>query len=226
MSQEHQRRPGSDPSFAPKGADEGSRQPGSDPEFAPKGADEGPDLRGRTYPKAVADDSAALEAGELETELADARRKAEEYLNDLRRVAADFENYRKRVARESEAQASRATQSLVSELLPVLDNLERALDASEHHEEAKVSEGVRMVRHQLADLLSRRGLEEIECAPGDEFDPHVHEALSHQPSEHPEGRVAAVWQRGYRLGDRIVRAARVVVSSGPPAAEAKAGEER
>ena len=161
-------------------------------------------------------------AGELEAELADARRRAEEYLNDLRRVAADFDNYRKRVARDSEAQAGRAAESIVAELLPVLDNLERAIDASDHHEEAKVAEGVARVRQQLADILHRRGLEEIGAAPGEPFDPHVHEALSHQPSEHPEGTIAAVWQRGYRLGDRIVRAARVVVSSGPPATE---GEE-
>ena len=156
---------------------------------------------------------------DLEAELEAANRRAEEYLNDLRRLAADFDNYRKRVARESEVQASRATESLVGGLLPVLDNLERALDASEHHEEAKVAEGVQFVRLQLAGLLARRGLEEIPCAPGDEFDPHVHEALSHQPSDQPEGAVAAVWQRGYRLGDRVVRPARVVVSSGPPADE-------
>ena len=180
-----------DPSVAPAGATEGDRQP----------------------------ESAEFEAGDVEAELADARRRAEEYLNDLRRVAADFDNYRKRVARESEAQASRATESLVGELLPVLDNLERALDASEHHEEAKVAEGVQMVKQQLAGLLARRGLEEIPCEPGDDFDPHVHEALSHQPSDQPEGTVAAVWQRGYRLGDRVVRAAKVVVSSGPPADE-------
>jgi len=171
------------------------------PSVAAEGATEGP------------------QPGDLEAGIADAERRAEEYLNDLRRVAADFDNYRKRVARESEVQASRATESLVSELLPVLDNLERALDASEHHEEAKVAEGVQMVKHQLAGLLARRGLEEIPCEPGDEFDPHVHEALSHQPSDHAEGTVAAVWQRGYRLGDRIVRAVRVVVSSGPPAEE-------
>ena len=187
--------------------EEHHRDAGSNPSVAPTGAGEG------------ADDSADVEAGELEAELADARRRAEEYLNDLRRVAADFDNYRKRVARESEAQAGRATESLVGELLPVLDNLERALDASEHHEEAKVAEGVQLVKQQLAGLLARRGLEEIPCEPGDEFDPHVQEALSHQPSEQPEGTVAAVWQRGYRLGDRVVRAVRVVVSSGPPAEE-------
>ena len=159
-------------------------------------------------------------AGELEAELAEARRRAEEYLNDLRRVAADFDNYRKRVARDSEAQAHRASESIVSELLPVLDNLERAVDASEHHEEAKVSEGVQLVRQQLVDLLRRRGLEEIASEPGSEFDPHLHEALSQQPSDHPEGAISEVWQRGYTLGDRVMRPARVVVSSGLPAKDA------
>jgi len=174
----------------------------------------------KSSPATAADESAEFEAGELESELGEARRRAEEYLIDVRRVAADFDNYRKRVARDSEAQVQRAAESIVSELLPVLDNLERAVDASEHHEEAKVAEGVAMVRQQLADLLRRRGLEEIEAEPGETFDPHMHEALSHQPSEHPEGTIAAVWQRGYRLGDRVVRAARVVVSAGTPDPEA------
>jgi molecular chaperone GrpE len=196
----------------------GKHQPGSDPEVARVRATEESGPRGGAQPQ-TRPESAEFDAGELEAELSDARRRAEEYLNDLRRVAADFDNYRKRVARESEAQASRAAESLVGELLPVLDNLERALDATEHHEEAKVAEGVHMVKQQLAGLLARRGLEEIPCEPGDEFDPHVHEALSHQPSDQPEGAVAAVWQRGYRLGDRVVRAAKVVVSSGPPADE-------
>jgi molecular chaperone GrpE len=152
----------------------------------------------------------------VESELAQARRDAESYLNDLRRVAADFDNYKKRIARDTEARAAHAAEGFVSELLPVVDNLERALDASEHHEEAKVVDGVRMVHQQLRDLLARRGVEEIGAEPGEAFDPHVHEALSQQPSEHPDGTIAAVWQRGYRIGSRVVRAARVVVSSGAP----------
>ena len=159
-------------------------------------------------------ESGVESAEQVESELDEARRAAEEYLADLRRVAADFDNYRKRVTRDAESQATRATESLVAELLPVLDNLERALDASEHHEEAKVAEGVQLVRQQLIDLLRRRGLEEIATEPGGDFDPHVHEALSHQPSDHPEGAISEVWQRGYRLGDRVVRPAGVVVSSG------------
>jgi molecular chaperone GrpE len=156
---------------------------------------------------------------EIEQELEAARSRAEEYLSDLRRVAADFDNYRKRVTRDAEAQSTRAAASLVQELLPVLDNLERALDASEHHEQAQVAEGVQLVRQQLIDLLQRRGLEEIAAEPGCDFDPHVHEALSQQPSEHPEGTIVEVWQRGYRLGDRVARPARVVVSSGNPSGD-------
>ena len=96
----------------------------------------------------------------------------------------------------------------------MLDNLERALDASEHHEEAKVAEGVQLVRQQLTDVLERRGLDEIEAAPGSVFDPHVHEALSQRAVGASRGVIVEVWQRGYRLGDRVVRPARVVVSSG------------
>jgi molecular chaperone GrpE len=163
-------------------------------------------------PEAAAEAEATEDA--IESELDEARRRAEEYLSDLRRVAADFDNYRKRVARDAELQSAHAAESLVRELLPVLDNLERALDASELHEEAKVAEGVQLVRQQLIDLLRKRGLEPIEAEPGAVFDPHVHEALSQQPSDHPEGAIAAVWQRGYRLGSRVVRPTRVVVSSG------------
>lgn len=164
--------------------------------------------------RSTAEAGEASAAADTESELAEARARADEYLNDLRRVAADFDNFRKRVARDSELHMSRATEGLVGELLPVLDNLQRALDANEHHEEVQVAEGVKLVLQQLNEVLGRRGLEAIEVAPGDEFDPHVHEALSHQPSDQPEGRIAAVWQRGYRLGERVVRPARVVVSSG------------
>jgi len=149
---------------------------------------------GKSSPAQEPAETAEYTAGELESELAEARRRAEEYLNDLRRVAADFDNYRKRVARDSEAQVQRAAESIVADLLPVLDNLERAVDASEHHEEAQVAEGVSRVRAQLADLLRRRGLEEIEAEPGELFDPHMHEALAHQPSEHAEGTIFTAYE--------------------------------
>ena len=108
----------------------------------------------------------------------------------------------------------RAQGDLLGELLPVLDNLERALDAAEHHQEGKVLDGVRLTRNQFVDLLARIGVQEIE-GRGTAFDPAVHDAILVQPSEHAEGLVAAVLERGYRQGDRILRPARVIVSAGP-----------
>jgi molecular chaperone GrpE len=163
-------------------------------------------------------DALGEEVGELELDVQellarfqDAERKREEVLDDLRRVAADFDNYRKRVAREQTQLFARAGERLVAKLLPVLDDLERALDAAEHHEEAKVLEGVKMTKDALAGVLASEGVEEIE-ADGP-FDPHVHEALLTQPAEGVEpGHVIQVVQRGYRMGDVVLRPARVVVA--------------
>ena len=149
---------------------------------------------------------------ELEERLAEVERERDEYLNDLKRVAADFENYRKRVARDQEGLAARAHERLVKELLPVLDDLERALEAAAEHEEAKLEEGVRLVYRELVDALAREGLVEVET--NGQFDPHVHEALLSQPSDQDDGTVIEVLQKGYRLGDRVLRPARVVVSQG------------
>jgi molecular chaperone GrpE len=148
---------------------------------------------------------------ELEQRLEEVERERDEYLNDLKRVAADFDNYRKRAARERGDQAARASERLVKELLPVLDDLERALVAAAEHEEAKLEEGVRLVHRELVDALAREGLVEIETDGS--FDPHVHEALLTQPSEAEEGAVLDVLQKGYRLGDRVLRPARVVVAA-------------
>jgi molecular chaperone GrpE len=157
---------------------------------------------------------AEREAGaqsELEEQLAALEAERDERVNDLKRVAADFENYRKRVARDQESLVARAHERLVKELLPVLDDLERALAAAEEHEEAKLEEGVRLVQRSLRDALEREGLAEIET--NGRFDPHVHEALLSQPSEAEEGSVLEVLQKGYRLGDRVIRPARVVVAA-------------
>jgi molecular chaperone GrpE len=115
------------------------------------------------------------------------------------------------MAREQLEMATRAAERLVTELLPVLDDLERALVAAEEHEEAKLEEGVRLVHRELADTLRREGLAEIET--NGRFDPHVHEALLAQPSDAEEGSVIQVIQKGYRLGDRVLRPARVVVAA-------------
>jgi molecular chaperone GrpE len=128
----------------------------------------------------------------------------------LLRLAADFENYKKRVAREREEYVAHANARLLAELLPVLDDLERALSAAEQHEEAQLEEGVRLVHRSLAGLLERHGVTAI--STDGRFDPHVHEALASQPSEADEGSVLDVVQKGYKLGDRVIRPARVIVS--------------
>lgn len=144
-------------------------------------------------------------------ELAAAEEKRDEYLSDLQRLAADFDNYRKRALRDQQAFAARAAERLVAKLLPVLDDLGRALDAAEHHEQAKVIAGVEMTKLALAAALASEGLEEI-AAEG-AFDPHVHEALLTQPAEGVEpGSILQVVQRGYRLGDAVLRPARVIVA--------------
>ncbi len=147
----------------------------------------------------------------LEEQLAALEAERDEHLNDLKRVAAEFENYRKRVLRDQESLVARAHERLVKELLPVLDDLERALAAAEEHEEATLEEGVRLVHRELADALAREGLAEIET--NGVFDPHVHEALLSQPSDQDVGSVLEVVQKGYRLGDRVLRPARVVVAA-------------
>jgi molecular chaperone GrpE len=127
------------------------------------------------------------------------------------RLAADFDNYRKRVAREQVDLTRRANERLLNELLPVLDDLERALEAAAEHEEAKLEEGVRLVHRSLLGLVERHGLSEIETEGA--FDPHVHEALLAQPGEGAdEGSVLQVLQKGYKLGDKVLRPARVIVA--------------
>ena len=154
----------------------------------------------------------ALDLEELLARVQDAERERDKNLDDLRRVAADFDNYRKRALRDQEALVARAHERLVKELLPVLDDLERALEAAEEHEEARLEEGVRLVHRELRDALTKEGLVEIETEG--EFDPHVHEALLTQASEEADGAILQVIQKGYRLGDRVLRPARVVVSQG------------
>jgi len=135
----------------------------------------------------------------------------DEYLADLQRLAAEFENYRKRAARDQERLVAHAHERLVRELLPVLDDLERALEAAERHEEAALVEGVKLVEQSLRKALVKEGLVEIET--DGPFDPHVHEALLSQSQEGAEsGSVLEVVQRGYRLGDKVVRPARVIVA--------------
>jgi molecular chaperone GrpE len=171
--------------------------------------------------EAVAADAEALEderggVGEAEASptpdlLAEAEAKRDEYLLGWQRTQADFDNFRKRAQRDQQAFAARAAERLVTKLLPVLDDLERAIDAAEQHEEAKVIEGVEMTRSALAGALASEGLQEIPAEGV--FDPHVHEALLTQPVEGIDsGVIVQVIQRGYRLGDVVLRPARVIVA--------------
>jgi molecular chaperone GrpE len=160
----------------------------------------------------MAEDRVEEQVEESVDELAEASRQRDEYLDALQRLKAEFDNYRKRAARDQNDLVARASERLVKQLLPVLDDLERALGAAEQHEEAKLEDGVRLVHRALADALAKEGLVEVET--DGTFDPHTQEALLTQPSEAEEGTVVQVLQKGYKLGDRVLRPARVVVSAG------------
>ena len=134
----------------------------------------------------------------------------DELVDRLQRLQAEFENYRKRSARDQQALVARAHERLVKELLPILDDLGRALEAAEKHEEAALEDGVRLVHKQLVDVLAKEGLTEIDTDGA--FDPHVHEALLAQPSDAEAGTVLEVLQKGYRLGDHVLRPARVTIA--------------
>ena len=160
------------------------------------------------------------EVSAFEAAVAALSAERDELRDQFMRARAEFENYRKRTARDMERVRKTAAEDLIRELLPALDNLERALEHVENHEDPFVK-GVEMVAKQFAGALAARGLSPI-AAHGEPFDPNVHDALTQQPSEeHPEGTVMQEYERGYRLGDFVLRPAKVVVSSGPvvPAAE-------
>jgi molecular chaperone GrpE len=133
----------------------------------------------------------------------------ENYLELAQRIQADFENYRKRAAREAAVAGERAKSGLVRELLPVVDNLERALASAEDGEQ-HLAEGVRMVHAELIAVLERNGVEQFNPA-GDRFDPAEHEALSVRDDGEP-GLVLDVVEKGYRANGTVLRPARVVVS--------------
>lgn len=150
------------------------------------------------------------------TELDQVLRERDQYRADLQRLAADFDNFRKRAVRERDQAASAADAKLLGELLAVLDDFERALehagDAADGSAHSQLVEGIRMTHARLLGVLSQHGLSEI---PADgAFDPHLHEAMMMQPA--PAGvapnTVLQVVQKGYMLGDRVLRHAKVIVS--------------
>ena len=153
----------------------------------------------------------AKEADADREQVAALEAERDEYLALAQRVQADFDNYRKRALRDHERLVAHAHERLVKELLPILDDLERALEAAEAHEEVKLVEGVQLVEKSLRAALAKEGLVEIDTDGA--FDPHVHEAMLTQPGNGAEpGSVLQVLQRGYRVGDKVVRPAKVIVA--------------
>ena len=142
--------------------------------------------------------------------LEDLRRERDGLQDRLLRTAAEFDNYRKRMDRERRELADYTAGEVVSELLPIVDNLERALQASA--DDDPLRKGVELIHRQMLDLLRKRGVKPIE-ALGTDFDPNFHQAVIHEEStEHREGEVMAELQRGYVVGDRLLRPAMVKVA--------------
>jgi molecular chaperone GrpE len=166
-----------------------------------------------TSPTGEAADQDGAQAVEADFEklLADAKQEKDEYLELARRTKADFENFRKRAAADVQAAQARGKIEVAREVIEAVDNLERALEAAEEGE--SLAAGVEMVLSGLCETLNRNGVEVVD-PQGEKFDPNHHEALSTQPAEETEsGVVIEVLQKGYTLGDQLVRPARVVVSA-------------
>jgi molecular chaperone GrpE len=148
---------------------------------------------------------------DLDALLSETQRERDEYLELAKRTKADFENYRKRMSAEVQAAQARGKAEVAREVIDAVDNLERALDAAGEGE--SLSAGVEMVLSGLRETLKRHGVEAVD-PKGEKFDPNQHEALSTQPVDGTEpGVVVEVMQKGYTLGDQLIRPARVVVSS-------------
>ncbi|HXC24010.1 MAG TPA: nucleotide exchange factor GrpE [Solirubrobacteraceae bacterium] len=158
----------------------------------------------------IEDDNAVEVEGDLD-ELVKTAAERDQYLALAQRTQADFENYRKRVARDAVQAQERGVAKLAKELLPALDNLDRAIEAAE--DEDPLLAGVRLVRSELGAALARLGIEAF-VSLGEAFDPNLHEAVAQQPVEGAtSGAVAEVFQNGYRMGETIIRPARVLVAA-------------
>ena len=207
---------------APPADDEESRV-GETAEDAANGISDGAEESSARASEAPAADG--QEAGEAEAELdplREAERQRDEYLELAQRTQAEFENYRKRMAGELAAAAERGKGELATGLIGVVDNLERALEAIDVSPEAALdgaeaegalAQGVVLTYRELCETLTRAGVEGLDPA-GERFDPTWHEAIQSAPAEGREsGIVIEVLQKGYRLGDRVLRPARVIVSA-------------
>jgi molecular chaperone GrpE len=219
------------------------KRPGADPapgdgSSAPPASEQSPGSETTETQFPEGDEEARELEGDLDELLATAAQR-DEYLALAQRTQADFENYRKRVARESATAVERGIAKLAKELLPALDNLDRALEAADQEEARRASgqrpapsrpspsdrgpggpaedslllEGVRLVRSELSAALARVGIESF-APKGEQFDPAHHEAMAQQPVEGTgSGTIVEVYQPGYRLNGTVIRPARVVVAA-------------
>jgi molecular chaperone GrpE len=164
-----------------------------------------------------ADDAATTPDAAPADSLAEARAEAAKLKEQWIRTAADFDNFRKRSRRELEDNRKAGREELLKDLLPVFDNLERAIQSAQRAQDVKaVAEGLNMVLRQFVDTLGRSNITKVP-AVGKEFDPTVHEAIQQvETDEHPPGTIVAEVQPGYTQGDRLIRAAMVVVAKPKP----------
>lgn len=163
--------------------------------------------------EAIHEDEGQEVENDLDALLSEAQRERDEYLELAKRTKADFENYRKRVAADLQAAQIRGKIEVAREVIDAVDNLERALEAADGGDDESLKTGVEMVLGGLRETLSRHGVEAVD-PKGEKFDPNRHEALSTMPVDGTEsGVVVEVMQKGYTLGEQLIRPARVVVSA-------------
>lgn len=193
----------------------GATPPANDAEGA--GPSEAPEAEGGSTPPQA-------DSTPPEDPLEAAKNEAGKLRDQLLRTAADFDNFRKRHRRELVDADRRGREELLKEMLPVFDNLERAVAHAETASDvASLGEGIRMVMRQFADTLGRLDIERV-ASVGEMFDPMLHEAIQQQASEEPPGTITAEVQAGYRLGDHLIRPAMVVVAKAPESTESAATE--
>lgn len=176
--------------------------------------DELPEMRNISDDAPEETETVEVDVDALVSELRATTTERDEYKDQLLRARAEFENFRKRVARDADQNRRLAAANLIRELLPAADNLDLALQHVADPDDS-LAQGVRMVLRQFTEALERAGLTTIPAA-GESFDPNIHEAVMQQNSDDvAAGTIITEFQRGYRLGDQVLRPARVVVSSGP-----------
>lgn len=185
----------------------GDRQP-----FAGTGAFTGRPIEPQAVPEGTPT-PAADEPTEatIDAELHTVLQENAELTGHLQRLAADFDNFRKRSRRDIEAASANAADRLIVDMLVVLDDLERALEHAGDESASQLAEGIRMVHGRMLGVLTAQGLQQIEC--DGPFDPHQHEAMMLQPTPGmPDGTIVQVLQKGWRIGERVVRHAKVIVA--------------